>query len=230
MPPEPEKKSFPFLKVIVIVIILAVIATAVYLLIERGFGTSSAVALVNGQKITRSEYDERFAQLAAVVTSQGQSATTTEMQEKIKTQTLENLITETMFLQAAGKEGIKADEERVNAVFAENKAKFPDEETFQKALTDRGLTDATFKEFLTKDNIIRQYLTAHIDASSATATEAEVKALYDQVSANDKTAVPPLAEVRAEVENQIVQQKQQLLVGSFVGQLRASSTVETLLK
>lgn len=230
MPPEPTKKTSSVLKVIVAIVVLAIIVVAGYVLTKKGgLIKSTAVAIVNGKEITRPEYDSRFAQLSAAVVAQGQSATSTEIQAKIQTQTLENLITETMLLQAAEKEGIKANEGQVTEAFAKNKAGLPDEAAFEKALTAQGLTQVTFKEFLTRDNIIRQYLTAHIDASTATTTPEEVKAFYNQVAANNKT-VPPLAEVRTQVANQIVQQKQQQLIANFIQKLRASSTVETLLK
>lgn len=227
-----KRHGLSFFKLFVFIVIVAAIVAAGYFLIKQGAGIvggGEAVALVNDQKISRAVYDVRYAQLVASVTLQGQSATTTEIQAAIKNQTLENLITETLLLQNADKEGIKAKTEEVDAVFAQNKSQFSDEAAFEKALADQGYTNNTFKAFLTRDNIIRQYLTAHIDASLAQATEKEVKTLYDQAAANDKT-IPPLSEVRTQVENQIIQMKQQQLIANFVQQLRASSTVETLLK
>lgn len=227
--PEVVKKrsGLSFFKLLVFIVIVVAIVVIGYFVMKQG-GIGKAVAVVNGQKIMRLVYDERYAQLASIITSQGQSATTTEAQAAIKNQTLDNLVTETLLLQAADKEGIKTDEKAVDTAFTQNKSQFPDEAEFKKALTAQGYTESTFKEFLTKDNIIRQYLTAHVDLSSAPATKEEVEALYKQAAANDKT-VPPLEQVRAQVENQINQQKQQQLISNFIQQLRASSTVETLI-
>ncbi len=227
-----KRSGLSFFKLFVFIVIVAVVIAIGYLILKQGaniVSSGKAVALVNSQKISRDAYDERYAQLVASITAQGQSATTTEMQTTIKNQVLENLITETLLLQAADQEGIKAKTEEVEAAFTSNKSQFPDEAAFEKALTEQGYTNSTFKKFLTRDNIIRQYLTAHVDISSATATEKEIENLYDQAAANDKT-IPPLKEVYEQVKNQIVQQKQQLLVSNYIQQLRASSTVETLLK
>lgn len=227
-----KRSGLSFFKLLVFIVIVAAIVVAGYFVIKQGvniMGGGEAVALVNDQKISRGTYDERYAQLAASITTQGQSATTTEMRETIKNQVLDNLITETLLLQAADKGGIKANTEEVDSLFEQNKSQFPDETAFEKALTDQGYTDKTFKEFLTRDNIIRQYLTANIDTSSATATEKEIKTLYDQAAANNKT-IPPLSEVKTQVENQIIQLKRQQLIANFIQQLKASSTVETLLK
>lgn len=227
-----KRSGLSLFKLFVFIVIVVAVIAAVYFVLKQGaniIGGGEAVALVNDQKISRAAYDARYAQLVAIVTAQGQSATTTETQTAIKNQTLENLITETLLLQTADKEGIKAKAEEVDAVFTQNKSQFPDETAFEKALADQGYTNNTFKTFLTRDNIIRQYLTAHIDVSLAQATEKEIKTLYDQAAANDKT-IPPLSEVRAQVENQIIQMKQQQLIANFVQQLKASSTIETLLK
>lgn len=225
--PETAKKrsGLSFTRLFVFLIIIVIIVAAGYFLAGDG---GEAVAVVNGQKIARSIYDGRYAQLAAVVASQGQSATSTEIADEIKKQTLDNLVTETLLLQEADKEGIKVNTEEVNTQFTQSKAQFADDAAFQKALTDQGYIEGTFREFLTRGNIIQQYLLAHVDMSSAAATEEEVKNLYNQASASG-TNVPPLEQVRAQVESQIVQQKQQVLITNFVNQLKASSTIETLI-
>lgn len=213
-------------KLLTSIIIAIVIIVAGFLLIKQIGG---GVAVVNGQRITRSEYDMRYKQLAASVVAQGGSATTTEMQSAIKQQAIDNLVSETLLLQAANKEGIKADEKTINDQLTQSVKQFPDDAAYKKALVDQGFTEATYKASLTRNNIIQQYLKVHVDVSSATATDSEVKALYDQVAATNKT-IPPLDQVRTEVENQIVSQKQQVLVNNFIERLKASSTVEILLK
>lgn len=227
-----KRSSISFFKLFVFIVIVAAIVVAGYFVIKQGVNIVSggeAVALVNGQKISRGVYDERYAQLAASITAQGQSATTTEMQVTIKNQTLDNLITEALLLQAADKEGIEVNATEVDAAFTQSKSQFPDEAAFEKALTAQGYTDSTFKEFLTNDNVIRQYLAVHIDTSLATTTEKEIKTLYNEAAAKDKT-IPPLSQVHDQVKDQIIQLKQQQLIADFIQQLKASSTIETLLK
>lgn len=222
-----EKRSGSSLSRLVgVVVIIAAIVAGGYFLMNQG---GKAVAVVNGEKVSLAEYNERYARLVASVVSQGKSATTTEMQTVIKNQTLDNLVTETLLLQAANKEGLKANDQEIATQLSQNKSRFTEAGAFEKALSAEGYTESTFKDTLTRSNIIQQYLAAHINVSSTKATSAEVKALYDQVAATDKT-VPPLEKVRTQVENQIVQQKQQQLITGYIQQLRASSTVEILLK
>lgn len=215
-----------FVKLFILLAIIVVIIVAGYFVAKK-FGGS--VAVVNGQAISRTVYDRRYGELAATVTAQGQSATSTEMQSAIKAQTLEDLINETLLLQSAEKEGIKANQTSVDAAYNQSKNQFTNPDDYEKALKSQGLTDGTFKETLTKNNIIQQYLAAHVDVSSATASDREIQELYDQVASVNKT-VPPLKDVRSEVENQIVSQKQKALIVTFINQLKASSTIERLIK
>jgi hypothetical protein len=222
---EKKQSKFSFFRYFIILVIIAIIAGAAGYFFNNKNG---AVAIVNGQKIARSLYNERYAQLSAAVASQGRSATTTEMQTLIKTQTLDNLTSEALLLEAAGKENIKADTTAVDTQFAKDKSGFTDATAFEKALTSQGFTDSSYKEALIRNNIIQQYLAKHIDIASVKATPAEVRALYDQ-SIVGSTNVPPFAEVKAQVENQIIQQKQQQLISTFIQQLKASSTIQTLI-
>ncbi|OHA18559.1 MAG: hypothetical protein A2664_02890 [Candidatus Taylorbacteria bacterium RIFCSPHIGHO2_01_FULL_46_22b] len=214
------------IRFVVIILIIVVIALLGFYFMKQADG---AVAIVNSEKITQGEYDLRYAQLAASIVSQGRSATTTEMQTAIKQQVVDTLISETLILQAARKEGIKQNNEEIDALFSQNKTQFGDTAAFEKALKDQGFSQKTFKDALVRNNIVQQYLSKHVDLTSAKATDAEIRSFYDQ-AALESSNVPPLSEVRTQVENQIIQQKQQLLISNYVNLLRASSTIETLIK
>ena len=225
-----KRGGLSFLKLVVfLVIVTAIIAGGYYIMKQGGFGgQGAAVASVNGEKITRSEYDKVYERLVITIKAQGQSATSTKIQAAIKQQTLNNLIAETLLLQGAEKEGIKADATAVDTAFTQSKGGFPDAAAFEAELKKQGFTESSFKATIERNNIIQQYLKVKVDVSSATASDAEVKALYDQVAKTDKT-VPPLKDVRAQVENQILSQKQQVLINTFIEKLKATSKIETLI-
>ena len=217
-------------KVLILIIIVVVIALLGYFLMKQGGlgGQAAAVASVNGVNIPRSEYDARYARLEATVMVEGQSTISTEIQTAIKQQVLNDLISESLVLQAAAKSGIKADDAATEVAFNQSKSGFADATVFEVELKKQGFTEASFKETISRNLIIQQYLKANVDVSSATASDAEVKALYNQAAEADET-VPPLSEVRAQVENQIISQKQQTLISAFIEKLKAESKIETLI-
>ncbi len=219
------KRGGGFLKIVLVIIVLALIGGGVYSLM----GSREAMAVVNGIKIPMSAYQERFDRLEATIIAQGGSATSTEVQTAMKNDTIKNLIDEELVLQAAGKEGIKANEDQINTQQAQSRSSFADEAKYQEALQKQGYTEKTFREFLTRMNIIQQYLIAHVSTSSANASESEIKSLYDQAKAVDKS-IQPLSEVRPQVEQKIIAQKQQQLVNAEVEKLRTASQIEILIK
>jgi len=224
--------SFP--KPLAIIVVIAAIAALVYFFATSdgnggvNHGIGDAVAVVNGQEITQSQYDERYAQLAAVVESQGQLTTGADIQELIKSQATDSLIVEAVLLDAAEKDGMTANEDEISAEFANSKSQFPDDAAFQEALIAEGYTEETLMEGITKNNIIQQYLDANVDDSSITATDEEIQDLYDQSIIGSEN-VPALEEVRSQVEAQVVLQKRGALLDEFIQELRDSSDIEILI-
>ena len=215
-----------FTKVVIFLIVIAILAVGGYFLYQR---MTPAVAIVNGEKVSQSRYDEYYKQLESTLTSQGVSATSTQAVAYLKQQTIDNIVTETLLLQKASAEGVSVNADAVNTQIKSDQAQFKDTAAFDSALSDRGYTEATYRDALTRQNIIQQYLNKHLDLASATATVAEINALYKQAQAANKN-IPPLAQVRDQAAAQIVQQKQQQMILTYVQALRASSTVDIILK
>lgn len=211
-------------KLIIFIIVIGIIVAISYAILQTQGG---AIAIVNGEKITKAQYNERYSKLALTVASQGQSATSTEIMAAMKKQVTDDLVSETLVLQEAKKAGISANTDAVDAAIKQSQAQFPDNAGYEKALKDQGFTDMSYKSTLTTQNIIQQYLSTHVDLTTAVSTPAEVTTLYNQAAASGQT-VPPLDQVRSQVEAQIIKQKQQSLISKFIDQLKSSAKIEIL--
>jgi hypothetical protein len=222
---EKKRSGISLFKVLAFLLIITAVGFGGYMLIGKMGG--EAVAVVNGQKILLSEYTERYNQLASSVTAQGLNATSTEMQTALKKQTLDNLVNEALVLQAAEKQGIKVKETEVDTRISDTKAQVG--EAYDSVLKAQGYTEESFRDFVEKGNIVQQYLGTQIDVSSAVASDEEIEALYNQAKLANKD-LPSLSEVRAQVEAQIVQEKQQKLVADYIAKLKSESQVEILLQ
>lgn len=228
-PSSPKKRSgLSLFRLAAFVVIVGVVAVGGYSLLKGGL-IDKAVAVVNGEKITQEKYDSRQAQLASVLSAQGQDPTSEELVGIIKQQVLDDLVAETLILQEAKKEGITAKEDEVNAVFEQSKSQFADEKVFADELTKQGFTESSFRATLTNQNIFQQYLNAHVDLASVSATEEEVEALYEQSISGGGENIPELEEVRDQVQAEVVRQKQQALINEFMNNLRNSSQIEILI-
>src|SRR3989338_7260117 len=166
-----------FFRKLVWLIIIAAIIFGGYSLFQN---QAKAVAIVNGEKITQGQYQKKFSQIQRYLESQGQSATSTEMAGLIGKQAIQDLVNETLLLQKAREENIEADAGVVDAQLKQTKSQFRDDAAYQKALSDQGYAEASFRETVRLQNIIQQYLTSNIDMSLATTTAAEIKQFYDR--------------------------------------------------
>jgi len=90
------------------------------------------------------------------------------------------------------------------------------------------LTEEDLKEQTQLNLAMQTYLNQELDLELSEVTEAEITALYNQQAANLEDA-PALEDVRTELEQVLLQQKQQELIIEHVQQLRADADIEILI-
>ncbi len=187
-------------------------------------GASDTVATVNGDKILRSDLTATEAQ----ITAQQGAATTTDAQAQLQSQALDSLISRKLLAQAAQQAGIVASSTEVAAQLQSDKAQFQDDASYQQALAAQGMTEADLEAQITANVVINDYLDQTLNLSSVTASDAEIQSTYDQLSAG-QTNVPTLAQAHDQVEQVVIQQKQQILINAQVQKLRAAGNVQVLI-
>ncbi len=215
-------------KIIGAVIVVIVVAVGWYTLSGHD-SANGTVALVNGTPITRAQLTKAESQIAA---QQGLSATSTAAQAQFQSNALDSLIAETLLSQAAQKAGITASSSAVDAQVASAKSQFSTPSEYQLALAAQGMTEADLRAQISKNFAINTYLEQQLNLANATATVAEIQAAYNQVKAQQApgaTPLQPLAQVRTQVAQMIVQQKQQQSVSAYVAQLRSVADVKILI-
>lgn len=188
-------------------------------------GAAETVAVVNGENIPRSQFDAAKAQLAA---QQGPSATTTEAQAVIQQQALDSVIGRALLLQAATQAGLTASTTLVDAQMEAAKAQLGGQAGLDSMLAQEGLTEEGLRVQISENLAIQAYLEQELHLSTLTATDAEVKAAYDQVSAGQQ-GVPALSEVKEQMQQLVLGQKQQQLILGQVEKLRAAGSVQILI-
>ncbi len=185
-----------------------------------------AVATVNGVEITRAEYNAGVAAAIENFRAQGVDVDDATNKTQIEAQTLEDLINNEVVDQAVAASGITATAAEIEEQFQAVKTQTGDD--FANQLAAANLTEADLRENIRTQLTLQKFLTANVDVSSITATDAEIEALYQQaVDAGQE--VPPLEEVREQVSLQIVQTKQQQAINAFVQTLRSAADVVTLI-
>lgn len=147
------------LQVALIVVVVAFVATSVFVLGQSGPGghPRDAVAVVNGETITVERYQRAFQNYIAMLSQASQRTVTSEMAERmgLPAQVLDALVTETLIVQRARAEGLEATDRELNE-FIYTVPAFQEGGRFslgryREVLRRNGLTEAAFERDLRRD-------------------------------------------------------------------------------
>jgi parvulin-like peptidyl-prolyl isomerase len=212
-------------KIILAIIAVLVIGLGVWYATTMRTG-GEAVARVNGEEITRKDFENLKSQVVAqqqINVASLDAATRAELDNQV----VETLISQALLRQAVANSGVTVTSEDRDREIANIRGQFADDAAFQQALAAQGLTEAVLMTEVTNELVTRAYLNQKLNLSSVTATDAEVNTAYEQIASGQE--VPPLEEVRDDVRALVVQQKQQQLILAYVEELRAGAEVEILI-
>ena len=92
-----------------------------------------------------------------------------------------------------------------------------------------GVTDSVLKRDIRNELVIQTLLDQVFAESSIEVSDAEVEELYNSAGGAEG-GLPPLEEVRAQIEAQVQSTKEQEIVDDFIESLRNQSTVEVLIE
>jgi len=194
---------------------------------ERMVEKDSVVARVNGEEIMRSEMESMQERIAS---NQGIdfSALSSEEKERISMEALENLISQALLMQEIEKSNISVSQEEIDAQINSFKEAYGGEGPFGEELALQGLTEGQLREQLELESKYMAYFSQELDFDALSATDDEIRAFYDQ-SVSQGENVPPFEEVASQIEQYVIQQKQQDLVEALVQQLRFNADIQILI-
>lgn len=197
---------------------LLVLAAIVLIILALSGVFASAAAVVNGEKISQKE----FATLVANTEAQYQQ----ELSPEERGLLLDQMITQMLLLQDARARGNVVTTEEVDAEYDMLLAQFGGtEKEFNDTLRTYGVTTAEVREQIRNQIILQQYAQEIQMEEGIMVTDEEVVSFYTEV-ASTQEGVPPLDEVRADVEQALVQQKLAEALSQKAEQLRAEAAIE----
>ncbi len=186
------------------------------------------VATVNGVGIPRAEFNIQLALATTTLKGQGVDVENADKLSQVKTQVLNDLISNELVSQAIVKAGIKPTPEAVEAGFQDVLKQSGGAEGLKAGLLQANLTEAGLRENITKRLAAQTFLLQNIDTSSTTATTVEINQFYKDYSKAQPadTKVPALKDLSDQIKQQIIANKQQSLVNAFLETLRAKADVK----
>ena len=186
------------------------------------------VATVNKAEITKSDFDEMLEQ---AYSSQGIDAETLneEQQTGIQQQVVTQMVNNELLRQTAEKNDYTATEEEIDQQIKTLSEQFETEEEFDKALEENKITVEQLEEDFANDIMIQNYVTDHIGEIKV--KEEEITAYYEQYSEQSEEGqeVPELEAIKPQIEQTLMQQKQNEEVAKLIEQLKGENEVEVLI-
>ena len=187
------------------------------------------VAEVNGEEIGKEEFENayvgQFQQMAMQAQLSGQEVDQAQLKEQIA----ESLVSQKLLVQETENREIEASEEEVNetlTVLAEQNGMATSEELLA-ALEEQGLSEEEVR-----DQVASQVKVDKLIAEAtgdAEVSEEELQEFYDQVKAQQEEMggeeLPPLEDIKSELEAQLLQQKENEAVQALVTELREDAEV-----
>ncbi|HKF22659.1 MAG TPA: SurA N-terminal domain-containing protein [Candidatus Angelobacter sp.] len=132
------------------------------------------MAKVNGYKVMRSEVDKSLKKQIAG----GPQKLTTEQDQVLRLQLLQQIISLQLYLQKAEKLGIVATDEEVENRVSQAKAPYTKEE-FAKKLEEMGMTEEDYKQEVRRNLTIDKLLNKEV-ASKVTISDADIQSYYNE--------------------------------------------------
>lgn len=190
------------------------------------------VAEVNGEEIGRAEFEQAYqAQLQqAMAQSQGQAPD----QEQLKQQVADSLVSTELLVQEAEKRDISVSDRDVDKTAQELAAQngLQSADQFFSAMEQQGMDRDTVDDQI-RTQVAIERLVAD-EAGAVQASDKEVRALYDQLVAQQEQAgqqgaqqqeMPPLEQVRPQLAEQVKSQKESQIAQRLLGDLREQGEV-----
>lgn len=224
-------------KVPFILIGLLVVIGALWFLFGKGFAPRGDAALVNGEPITRAEYNERVQFIEEqyeleMLMSGMENPLDNETKTQIKNMALAELIDTRLFLQAARESNVTVSDAEINERLALEKGAFPDDASFEEALSMSGMTEEKLRGEIREHLTIVAYAKSVLPESEYTVTDAEIEeyytANYGEAVESGNPMTPTLEEFAQTSREQLELQKLGVAAGKILEGLRARATIEIL--
>ncbi|MBY0309985.1 SurA N-terminal domain-containing protein [Patescibacteria group bacterium] len=201
------------------------VSTGVFSGITAYMKSGEAAATVNGADISVLDFESTLRQLTANTAEQGVDVADPTIVEELRTQAIESLVNTEVLRQKAEASNVTVSDEDIQARYSQIEAGLGGAEGLAARMVELGVTDEMLRRDIKNDILIQSHLEASIDRSAVTVSDEEIQSLYNQATAGGAD-VPPLADVREQVEMQIRSEKEQSLVAQYVEELRADAAIE----
>ncbi len=187
--------------------------------------TVDAVAIVNGDTITQAELDESVELMKKSAEMQGADISDPAVVAELKTQALANLVNNELLMGAARRAGITANEASVQTAYDNLVAQVGGEDALKERMTTVGLTPEVLRVNIGDRLMVDAYIEAETDIENLAVTDEEIDAYIASITSEGVT-LPPLGDIKGQIESSILGQKQEEVAKTLIEKLRGEAEIE----
>lgn len=196
-------------------------------LAEQEIDEEKVVAVVNEEELDGKQFNTVLRNIQIQYQQMGQDPTTDELKDLIQEHTLNNLVSETLFLQDAKAQDTEVLPEEIDNEYGMFVEQFGGEEALAEALESEGMEIESFK----KEQIPNSLLySKHLEkvAPAEEVSDEEIKTYYDQFAdqSEGEGEVPPLEDLSDEIEKMIAEEQQQEKLQAYLEKLKEDADIE----
>lgn len=199
------------------------------------FDADEAILIINGEEVTRGEFDAQFERTKQMVSQQyGIDLDAEEnamLIPELQHQTIENLIGQRVLTQEAKTKGMEVTDEEIDENIGMLVQQFGGEEGFQEALEADSLTEQDLEHLVYEELLISQLFETELNFDGIEVSEEEIEEFYAQYEVTMEQQgedVPPLEEIEEQITMQLQQQKAQEEQQMYIAELMDQSEIERL--
>ncbi len=226
-------------KILFIILFLLVVLVAAYFIFfnkslpqnqeqvsnnQKEISRSGIFATINGEEISFEEFDNFYAQM---LSEQGIDLATldSETSLQIESQARDLMISQVLLAQEAEKSEIVVSEEEISLELDSIRNQFPDIAEYEQALLTEGINEESLKTQISRNLIIQKFIDQELEIDNIEVTDEDAQTLYDQASSMQEN-FPPLVDIREQIDQTIIRQKQQDLINSYIEELKKDANIE----
>jgi hypothetical protein len=195
-------------------------------------GIPEVVAEVNGEEIPKEEFVQAYEAQFQQASMQAQTSGQPVDQDQLKEQVAQSMVSTELLVQEAEKRDITVSDKEVDQTLEQlaQQNGMESVDAFVQALEQQGMDREEVDDQIRTQVRIERLIEA--EAGDINPSNEEVRAMYDQLKAQQEQSgeqggqkMPPFAEVRPQLEDQLKSQKQSEVAQRLVGDLRKDADV-----
>ncbi len=219
----PAQKKSSMMKPLIALIVGIMVAGGGYFAYD--YLNTPVVAVVNGTKITEAELKENVDMMTKSAEMQGANVSDETVAAEIRSQALTNLINNEILMGAAQRAGMSTNEAAVKTAYDSLVSEVGGEEELKTRMETVGLSSETLMGNISDRLMVDEYIEAETDIENITITDEEIETYLASVNTEGVT-LPPLEEIRPQIEATLIMEKQQAMVDALIEKLRGEATIE----